>query len=77
MKTNETDVPANIRALRALARQHAEAAIETLAQIMKDTDQPAGVRVSAAKALLGAPGARWGRKPRMTETASPFHLSKE
>src|SRR6185436_7343615 len=49
MMTDETDIPDDIA---ALARARSKAAIAALAEIMTCADAPAGVRVSAARALL-------------------------
>src|SRR5689334_13718813 len=60
MKTDETDFPEDIC---ELAREHTEDAIAVLAEIMADTDAPAGARVSAAKALLERGWGKAGTKP--------------
>ena len=49
MKTDEKDMETDIK---KLARAHAEAAIEVLAEIMNDAKAPAAARISAAKAIL-------------------------
>src|SRR5262249_34665133 len=54
-----------------LARQHAEAAIAVLAEIMNDTDAPAGARVSAAKAILDRGWGKSGTKPPDGGTREP------
>ena len=51
MTTDETGFPEHIS---ELAREHGRAAITVLAEIMTQEDAPAGVRVTAAKALHGA-----------------------
>lgn len=65
MKTHEKDRKMDIQ---EMARAHAEAAIAVLVEIMADKDAPAGVRVSAAKAILerglGKPGTQPKKKPR-------------
>src|SRR5690349_8007827 len=60
MMTDETDVPDDIA---ELARAHGAAAIAVLAEIMNDADAPAGVRVSAAKALLERGWGKAGTTP--------------
>src|SRR5882724_7304171 len=49
MKTDGKDMKTDIK---KLARAHAAAAIQVLAEIMTNADAPAGARISAAKALL-------------------------
>lgn len=49
MMTGEPDIPTDIT---ALARAHSKVAIEALVEIMTQADAPAGVRVTAARALL-------------------------
>jgi len=49
MKTDEKDMETDIK---KLARAHAAAAIQVLAEIMTNADAPAAARISAAKALL-------------------------
>ena len=49
--------------IRSLARSHTEAAIRTLAAIMKQRKAPAAARISAACALLDR---GWGRPDRLT-----------
>jgi len=49
MKTDEKDMETDIK---KLARAHAAAAIQVLAEIMTNPDAPAAARISAAKALL-------------------------
>jgi hypothetical protein len=49
-----------------LARQHTEAAIDTLAEIMHDQKAPHSARISAAEALLSR---GWGRP--MQPTVQP------
>ena len=44
--------------MQELARQHTEAAIDTLAEIMQDEKAPHSARLSAAEALLSR---GWGR----------------
>ena len=44
--------PRVILGVRDLARQHTEAAIETLASIMVDSEAPAAARISAASEIL-------------------------
>lgn len=51
-------VLANGKSLRELAREHTEAAIETLVDVMGDDDAPPPARVSAASALLDR---GWGK----------------
>lgn len=54
--------------IRSLARSHTEAAIRTLAAIMKQKKAPAAARISAACALLDR---GWGKPDRnLDETAS-------
>jgi hypothetical protein len=48
--------------IRSLARSHTEAAIRTLAAIMKQRKAPAAARISAACALLDR---GWGRPDRL------------
>ena len=59
MKRDATDTKEDIQ---SLARAHGADAIAVLAEIMNNTDAPAGARLSAAKALLergwGKPGAK-------------------
>jgi len=50
--TDETDETDFLEDVADLAREHTEDAIAVLAEIMKNPDAPAGVRVTAAKALL-------------------------
>lgn len=49
---NPSGRPKENAEVKALARQHAAAAIETLAAIMGDTGMPPASRVTAAQALL-------------------------
>lgn len=49
---NPGGLPKGMAELKALARQHAPAAIDTLASIMRDSLTPPAARVSAATALL-------------------------
>ena len=61
--------------IRSLARSHTEAAIRTLAAIMKQRKAPAAARISAACALLDR---GWGRPDRLSadepEPASALFL---
>src|SRR6185312_13412926 len=50
--------PKGLHDLQELAREHTEAAIDTLAKIMKDEKAPHSARLSAAEALLSR---GWGR----------------
>jgi hypothetical protein len=50
--------PKALHNLQELARQHTEAAIKTLAEIMNDEKAPHSARISAADALLSR---GWGR----------------
>jgi hypothetical protein len=49
---NPGGMPKGVGEVKKLARAFTRDAIETLAQIMKDLDQPASARVGAATALL-------------------------
>jgi len=60
MKRKETDTQEDIQ---ALARAHSADAIAVLAEIMNNTDAPAGARLSAAKALLDRGWGKAGAKP--------------
>src|SRR5690349_17163990 len=51
MKTNGKDMDLDMD-IKELARAHAKAAIDAMAEIMTDADAPASVRLSAAKTLL-------------------------
>ena len=50
--------PKVLHDVQELARQHTEAAIDTLAEIMQDEKAPHSARLSAAEALLSR---GWGR----------------
>jgi hypothetical protein len=50
--------PKALHNLQELARQHTEAAIDTLAEVMNDEKAPHSARISAADALLSR---GWGR----------------
>lgn len=52
--------PKGYREVEAIARDHTELAMNTLAEICKNKKQPAGARVSAASTLLDR---GWGRAP--------------
>jgi len=60
MKTDATDTRDD---LQSLARAHSADAIAVLAEIMNNTDAPAGARLSAAKALLDRGWGKAGAKP--------------
>jgi len=60
MKTDATDTRDDIQ---SLARAHSADAIAVLAEIMNNTDAPAGARLSAAKALLDRGWGKAGAKP--------------
>ena len=60
MKRDATDTKDDIQ---SLARVHSAAAIAVLAEIMNNTDAPAGARLSAAKALLDRGWGKAGAKP--------------
>ena len=60
MTTDETGFPEHIS---ELAREHGRAAITVLAEIMTQEDAPAGVRVTAAKALLERGWGKPGKPP--------------
>lgn len=49
---NPVGRPRVIMAVRDLAREHADDAIQVLASIMGDTDAPAAARISAATEIL-------------------------
>ena len=49
--------------IQDLARGHAKAAIQVLAEIMNNPKAPAGVRASAAKTLLERAFGKTGRQP--------------
>jgi hypothetical protein len=59
MKRAETDR----EDIQSLARAHAADAIAVLAEIMNNSDAPAGARLSAAKALLDRGWGKAGAKP--------------
>jgi predicted phage-related endonuclease len=56
--------PKEVGEVKELARQHTEAAISTLAKIMKDGKAPPNARVSAAEALLSR---GYGRAPQTVD----------
>ena len=60
MKRDATDTKDDIQ---SLARAHSADAIAVLAEIMNNTDAPAGARLSAAKALLDRGWGKAGAKP--------------
>lgn len=60
--------PREVGHVRELARQHTAEAIQTLAMVMRDPDQPGRARVAAAEALLDR---GWGRPPQATEVSGP------
>ena len=60
MKRKETGTQEDIQ---SLARAHSADAIAVLAEIMNNTDAPAGARLSAAKALLDRGWGKAGAKP--------------
>ena len=49
---NPAGRPRVIMAVRDLAREHADEAVQVLASIMRDTDAPAAARISAATEIL-------------------------
>ncbi len=49
---NPTGRPRIIMAVRDLAREHADEAVQVLASIMRDADAPAAARISAATEIL-------------------------
>ena len=61
--------PKEVGHVRDLARQHTEAAIETLAAIMNDADEKAPARVAAAEALLAR---GWGKSIQTMEGKFEF-----
>ena len=75
MMTGEPDIPTDIA---ALARAHSKAAIEALVEIMTQADAPAGVRVTAARALLARGwGAAVMRQTKEESRAAPVkHTTK-
>ena len=52
--------PKEVAEVKALARQHTEEAISTLATVMKDTTAPPSARVMAAGTILDR---GWGKAP--------------
>jgi len=69
MMTDEPDDFDDFDDVFELAREHTETAITVLAEIMADSDAPAGARVSAAKTLLERGWAGQGQNRRTAETA--------
>jgi hypothetical protein len=65
--TDETDETDFLEDVADLAREHTEDAIAVLAEIMKNPDAPAGVRVTAAKALLERGWGKAGAPPQEEE----------
>jgi hypothetical protein len=65
--TDETDETDFLEDVADLAREHTEDAIAVLAEIMKNPDAPAGVRVTAAKALLERGWGKAGAPPQDEE----------
>ena len=57
-----------------LARQHTNAAVETLAEVMSDRRAPASARVSAAQALLDR---GYGRPPQSLDLAHQNSFSRD
>jgi hypothetical protein len=55
---NPSGRPKALRSVEAAAREHTEAAIKTLAEIMNDTEQAPAARVTAASTLLDR---GWGK----------------
>ena len=49
---NPSGRPRVIMAVRDLAREHADEAVQVLASIMRDADTPAAARISAAAEIL-------------------------
>lgn len=49
---NPSGRPRVVMAVRDLAREHADEAVQVLASIMRDDDAPAGARISAAMEIL-------------------------
>lgn len=49
---NPTGRPRVVMAVRDLAREHAEDAVQVLASIMRDNEAPAAARISAATEIL-------------------------
>lgn len=49
---NPTGRPRVIMAVRDLAREHVDEAVQVLASIMRDSDAPAAARISAATEIL-------------------------
>lgn len=49
---NPSGRPRVIMAVRDLAREHADEAVQVLASIMRDEDSPAAARISAATEIL-------------------------
>jgi hypothetical protein len=65
--------PKALHDLQELARQHTEAAIKTLAEIMKDEKAPHSARISASEALLSR---GWGRPVLPTVQANAGHFEQ-
>jgi hypothetical protein len=60
--------------IRSLARKHTEAALNTLAGIMNQSEAPPAARVAAANVLLDR---GWGKAPQTTEVTLRRVTAKE
>ena len=60
--------PKALRAVEAVAREHSELAIKTLAEIAGSSDAPPAARVAASSAILDR---GWGRPKQVNEHSGP------
>jgi hypothetical protein len=60
-----------VRQVEVLARMHTASAIDTLANIMEDSEKPAAARVAAANSILDR---GWGRSAQIVGDASDEEL---
>ena len=60
--------PKALRAVEAVAREHSELAIRTLAEIAGNSEAPPAARVAASSAILDR---GWGRPKQVNEHSGP------